>query len=81
MFVLPITRLRVTLYSIAALAVAGVAVDAPVWSVVASLFLCVALPLAVALQSPEHLRALFVPSRAADAAAHTRKETRHAQIH
>ncbi|MFI7249136.1 hypothetical protein [Micromonospora chalcea] len=81
MFVLPIARIRVTFYSIAALAVAGVATDAPVWSIAASLFLCVAIPLAVAFQSPEHLRALFVPSRAADMAAHTRKEIRHAQIH
>ncbi|MEU7714219.1 hypothetical protein ACIA8B_17935 [Micromonospora chalcea] len=81
MFVLPVARLRVTFYSIAALAVAGVATDAPVWSIAASLFLCVAIPLAVAFQSPAHLRALFVPSRAVDEAAHTRKDIRHAQIH
>ncbi len=81
MFVLPVARIRVTFYAIAALAVAGVATDAPVWSIAASLFLCVAIPLAVAFHSPERLRALFVPSRAAGEAAHTRKEIRHAQIH
>ena len=81
MFVLPVARIRVTFYSIAALAVAGVATDAPVWSVAASLFLCVAIPLAVAFHSPQHLRASFAPPRAADDAAHTRKEIRHAQIH
>ncbi|MFI2387797.1 hypothetical protein [Micromonospora aurantiaca (nom. illeg.)] len=81
MFVLPVARIRATFYSIAALTVAGVATDAPVWSIAASLFLCVAIPLAVAFQSPEHLRAMFVPSRAAESAAHTRKEIRHAPIH
>ncbi|WP_244933198.1 hypothetical protein [Micromonospora tulbaghiae] len=81
MFVLPVARIRVTFYSIAALAVAGVATDAPIWSIAASLFLCVAIPLAVAVQSPEHLRALFVPSRATEPAALTRKDIRHAQIH
>ncbi|MGX1615995.1 hypothetical protein ACWIF8_19150 [Micromonospora chalcea] len=81
MFVLPVARLRVTFYSIATLAVTGVATNAPVWSIAASLFLCVAIPLAVAFQSPERLRALFVPSRTVDEAAHTRKEIRHAQIH
>ncbi|MGA4685178.1 MULTISPECIES: hypothetical protein [Micromonospora] len=81
MFVLPVARIRVTFYSIAALAVAGVATNAPVWSIAASLFLCVAIPLAVAFQGPEHLRALFVPFRAAEPAALTRKDIRHAQIH
>ncbi|MFJ8829608.1 hypothetical protein [Micromonospora aurantiaca] len=81
MFVFPVARIRVTFYSSAALAVAGVATNAPFWSIAASLFLCVAIPLAVAIQSPEHLRALFVPSRATEPAALTRKDIRHAQIH
>ncbi|MDO3684184.1 hypothetical protein [Micromonospora sp. C28ISP2-4] len=81
MFVLPVARLRITFYSTAVLAVAGAATDAPLWSIAASLFLCVAIPLAVAFQSPQHLRALFVPSRAAEPAALTRKDISHAQIH
>ncbi|MEH0827582.1 MULTISPECIES: hypothetical protein [unclassified Micromonospora] len=81
MFVLPVARIRVSFYSLAVLAVAGVATGAPFWSIAASLFLCVATPLAVAFHSPEHLRALFVPSRAAEPAALTRKDIRHAQIH
>ncbi|MGC5028577.1 hypothetical protein [Micromonospora sp. DT229] len=72
-------RLRVKLYSFAALAAAGVAIDAPIWSITALAFLCAAIPLAVALQGGR-VRALFLPSRDATMAAPQREVVRDAQV-
>jgi hypothetical protein len=65
----PIAGLRVRFYSFLALAVAGVAVDAPVPSVAAAVFICAATLLAVALQEAGGVGALFLPSRFAHVAA------------
>ncbi|MFJ6169064.1 hypothetical protein ACIQH6_28385 [Micromonospora orduensis] len=56
-------RMRLKLYSFALVAVAGIAVDAPLWSVLASVFICVAIPFAVAAQGIGPVRALLLPSR------------------
>ncbi|MEU6023694.1 hypothetical protein [Micromonospora sp. NPDC047134] len=73
-------RLRVKLYSFAALAAAGVAIDAPIWSITALVFLCAAIPFAVALQGTGRVRALFLPSRDATMAAPQREVVRDAQV-
>lgn len=62
----PMTRARVAFWSCALLAAAGAALDAPLASIVALLFACAAIPLAVAVRAtPHHVRALFIPSRSA----------------
>jgi len=76
---IPITTLRLKFYAFAALAAAGVVLNAPAWSIAASAFLCAAVPLAMAIQRPGRVRALFLPDRAADAAAPTRKVVQHAE--
>ncbi|MGC4861068.1 hypothetical protein [Micromonospora sp. DT41] len=75
----PVTRLRLKFYAFAALATVGVVLNAPAWSIAASAFLCAAVPLAMAIQCPGRARALFLPDRAADAAAPTRKVVEHAE--
>jgi len=62
----PMTRARTAFWSCALLAVAGAALAAPVWSIAALLFTCVAIPLAVSVRgTPHHVRALFFPFRSA----------------
>ncbi|WP_341715948.1 hypothetical protein QQG74_18115 [Micromonospora sp. FIMYZ51] len=80
MHLVSMTGLRVKFYSFGALAAVGVAIDAPVWSIAALVFLCVAIPIAVALQGTVCVRALFLPSRVATVVAPDRKVLRDAQV-
>ncbi|MET8233369.1 hypothetical protein ABZS77_22140 [Micromonospora sp. NPDC005298] len=76
----PMARIRVKFYSFAAVTVAGIAVGAPMWSVLAAALICVAIPFAVVAQDAGPLRALFLPSRVAAPATTVRKAAHHAQI-
>ncbi|MEV6695055.1 hypothetical protein AB0M35_26630 [Micromonospora sp. NPDC051196] len=80
MDLVPMARLRVKLYSFAVLAAAGVAIDAPIWSIVAVVSICAAIPLAVALQGTGRVRTLFLPSRDVTMAAPQREVVRDAQV-
>lgn len=79
MYPVSVFGLRVRFYSFAILTATGVVLNAPVWSIAASAFLCAAIPLAVAFQDPERLRALFLPVRAATAVAPVRKAVHHGE--
>ncbi|MEV6813467.1 hypothetical protein [Micromonospora sp. NPDC051296] len=80
MHLAPMARIRIKFYSFAVLAAAGITIDAPIWSIVAPIFICVAIPLAVAAQGTGHVRDLFLPSRVAAPVPAARKAVRHAQI-
>lgn len=75
----PMARIRVKFFSFAALTAAGIAIGAPIWSTGAALLICVAIPLALALQGTDSVRALLLPNRVATVASPVRKAVRHEQ--
>ncbi|MEV7331863.1 hypothetical protein [Micromonospora sp. NPDC093244] len=73
-------RMRLKLYSFALVAVAGIVVGAPLWSILAPIFICVAIPFAAAAQGIGPVRALFLPSRVDPPAPTAREAVHHGRV-